>query len=391
MSQLFPPVLDPRTLQRQVWNTDTARRIPGVGRALAVTAGLASVMSLDAFRGIDPLPRPRILEQPDLQLARSTFVRMSLEDYLLEGNAASYVTARFENGWPAAVSWYPAHEWHAMIDPRTGRRRYWLRGREVNPDDVVHVQNGADPLNPARGVGVVEQYVRSLDRVALQEERERTDISEGQVPSIAVVAPASSDASEEDLDEAAVKWEEKFQAPGRKPVFLPDGTKVLPLSWSPSDAESQAARKASLQDVANMFNVDGYYLGAPASSHTYRTPGLMFTVHVRLTLNPLLAPFEDVWSMSWLPRGQRVTFAREEVQEDDLGTLVGTLTKASGGPVMLLNEARSRLKLAPVPGGDEMRSAAAPEEPAPESDDQDDPADDPANPEQDPENPEDES
>jgi HK97 family phage portal protein len=371
MSQLYPPPLDVRTLQRQVWNTETARRIPGVGRALDLLAGLSSQMSLDAIRGIVPLPRPRLLEQPDLDLARSTFVRLNIEDYLLEGNAAGLVTARFEDGWPATTKWYPAHDWHAMIDPQTGRRRYWLRGREVNRDDVVHVQNGADPLNPARGVGVVERYVRSLDRVALQEERERTDLSDGQVPSVAVTAP-QGDYSEEELDEAADKWAEKFGGPVRRPAFLPYGTEVTPLSWSPNDAEAQAARKASLVDVANMFNLDGYWLGAPASSHTYRTPGPLFLVLLRTTLNPILAPFEDTWTLQWLPRGQRVTFAREEILEDDMATTISTLTKATGGPIMTPNEGRTRIRLAPIDGGDELRSAAVEEDP-PEPDEPIDP------------------
>ena len=176
----------------------------------------------------------------------------------------------------------------------------------------------------------------------------------GQVPSVAVIAPAG-DNDEDELDAAAEKWEAKFSGPGRRPAILPNGTTVTPLGWNPSDGEAQAARKASLTDVANMFNLDGYWIGAPASSHTYRTPGAMFLVLLRTTLNPVLAPFEDTWSLRWLVRGKRVTFARAEVLEDDQHTTVNTLTKATGGPVMTTNEARTRLRLAPVDGGDELR------------------------------------
>lgn len=367
MTQLYPAPLEPRTLSRQVWNADTARAIPGVGRALDLIGGLASQMSLDVYAGIQPMPRPRLLEQPDLDLARSTFVRLHMDDYLLHGNACHLVTARGSDGYPAAVKWYAAHEWHVNEDPRTGRRRYWLRSRELGVDDVIHVQNGADPLNPARGVGVVERYIRSLDRVGLQEERERQDLTGGQVPSVAVIAPAG-DNDEDELDAAAEKWEAKFSGPGRRPAILPNGTTVTPLGWNPSDGEAQAARKASLTDVANMFNLDGYWIGAPASSHTYRTPGAMFLVLLRTTLNPVLAPFEDTWSLRWLVRGKRVTFARAEVLEDDQHTTVNTLTKATGGPVMTTNEARTRLRLAPVDGGDELRGSAEEEAPDPEPD-----------------------
>lgn len=373
MSQLYPAVLDPKTLTRQVWDANTARQIPGVGRALDLISGLISQMPLDEYAGIMPMPRPRLLENPDLDHVRPLFVSLQVEDYLLHGNAAHLVTARGRDGWPAAVRWYPAHCWHVVED--AGRERWWLNGRELDPDDVVHVQNGADPLAPQRGVGVVERYIRTLDRVATQEERERQDTAGGNVPSIAVIAP-QSDMSEDELDEAAAKWEEKFQGPGRKPGIFPAGTTVTPLAWSPNDAQASALRQLALTDTANMFNLDGYWLGAPASSHTYRTPGILFLVMVRTTLNRILAPFEETWSLKWLPRGRKVTFDRAAIQGDELKTTVATLVQATGRPVMTLNEGRAVLKLAPVEGGDELLPAAAaepdpepePEEPADEAD-----------------------
>jgi hypothetical protein len=293
---------------------------------------------------------------------------------LLHGNACHLVTARGADGWPAAVRWYPAHAWHVVRDERTGARRYWLQGREVNADDVVHVQRGADPLNDCRGVGVVEQYVNSLDRVALLDERQRTDTAGGYVPSVAVIAPEHDDSTDTELDQQAARWEQKFSGPGRRPVMLPYGTTVTPLSWNPSDSEASAARGASLLDVANMFGLDGYWLGAPASSHTYRTPGALFLVLMRTTLGAVLAPFEDAWSQRWLVRGRRVTFQREAVLGDDFATQVTTLVSATGGPVLTLDEARSRRSLGPVPGGDTLRTAAAapaaaPPAPAPDPQD----------------------
>lgn len=366
--------VEPRTLTRQVWDVNTARQIPGVGRALDLIGGLISQMELDAFRGIDPLPRPRLLEDPDLDHVRSLFVRLQIDDYQLHGNAAHLVTVRGFDGWPAATRWFPAQAWHTIYED--GRRRYWLYGREVNPNDVVHVQNGADPLNPARGVGIVERYVRTLDRVALEEERERTDLTDGSVPSVAVIAPDGDDSDQDELDEQAERWEDKFRGPGRRPAILPGGTKVIPLAWSPTDSQMVEARKASLTDVANMFNLDGYWIGAPASSHTYRTPGPLFLVMLRTTLEGILAPFEDTWSKFWLPRGQRVTANRAKLTGDDFATEVATLVKASGRPVMTRNEARTRLRLGPVEGGDEFPTAAV-EQPADDEPEDTPPEDEP--------------
>lgn len=375
MTQLYPTPLDPKTLTRQVWDTTTARRIPGVGRALDLIGGSISVMTLDAYRGIHPLPRPRLLEKPDLDFARSTFVRMQIEDYEIHGNAAHLVTVRDKNGRPAAVKWYPAHRWYVMEDPETARRRYWLDGREVSAYDVVHVQNGADPMNPARGVGRIERYIRTFDRVALQEESERQNLTGGNVPSAAVIAPQST-LSEEEMDEAAALWEEKFRGPGRRPGIFPAGTQVVPLSWSPEDQQATLARQMSLTDTANAFNLDAYWLGAPGSSHTYRSPGPLFLTLLRTTLEPIIAPFEELWSEAWLVRGKTVVFDRSKVLADDQQTTVNTLMKATGGkPVMSQDEARAVLKLAPrgLDGLDPLYDATPTGDAAPEDNENDQP------------------
>lgn len=369
MSQIYP-VLEPRTLSRQVWDAASARAIPGVSKALNLIAGLTSQMPLDDFRGIQPLPRPRLLEQPDLDLVRSVFVLLHIEDFLLHGNAAHLVTARDRStGLPAAVKWYPAHAWGITDKPG----EWYLHGKRVPDDDVIHVQHGADPVNPRRGVGLIERHIRSLDRVALQEETERQNLVGGGVPSAAVIAP-QKELTETELDEAGAKWEEKFRGPGRRPAIFPNGTQVVPLAWSPNDQQATLARQLSLTDVANIFGLDGYWLGAPGSSHTYRSPGPLFLMLLRTTIDTVLAPFEDTWSLRWLPRGRKVVFDRAQVLGDDMATTIKTLTTATGGrPVLTVNEARAVLKRAPVEGGDELPAEPV-AQPAP--DDEPDPDDD---------------
>lgn len=375
MSQLYPAVLDPKTLTRQVWDVRTARRIPGVGRALGLICGLISQMPLDLFRGIVPLPRPRLLEDPDMDKILALFLSLHVEDYLLQGNAAHLVTSRFsrgeQTGWPAATAWFPASQWHVNVED--GRRRYWLNGREVSAYDVVHVQRGADPLNPARGVGVVEEYLNTFDRVALQEAAERAGLTGGSVPSVAITLPADDDSTDEELDDQATAWEDKFGGPVRRPAMLPNGTVVTPLGWNPSDGQMVEARQLALTDTANMFNLDAYWLGAKASSHTYRSPGPLFLTLLRTTIEGILAPLEGVWSKAWVPRGQMVQFGRQKVLGDDFASMVKALVAATGGPVLTPNEGRTRLQLGPVDGGDELRPAAVTDP------DQADPDDEPEN------------
>lgn len=312
----------PSTLTRQVWDANTARALPGVGRALAVYGGLISGCLLRlAKAGELEEQRPRLLQRPDPDTARPTFVGVHVEDYLLHGNATHLVTARDAYGYPAAVRWYPAHRWFIVEDDRDGQPIYHLDGQPVPRHNVVHVQRGADPVFPWRGVGVVEQHVRALDRAGLEEAAESINLTERGRPDIAIITP-QSEPNPTELDAAADKWVARFTGSGRKPAFFPKDTQVVPLSWNPKDAQMVEARRMSLQDMANLFNLDGYWLGAGAPSHTYRSPGAMFLAMLKISLNPVMDVFEDVWSQAWFPRGTEVRFDRAGLLQDDLGTMV---------------------------------------------------------------------
>ena len=126
---------------------------------------------------------------------------------------------------------------------------------------------------------------------------------------------------------------------------MPAGTQVVPLAWSPEAAQLVEVRKMGLQDVANMFNLDGYWLGAPTAGMTYRSPGQQWMQLLRSTLEPILADFEGVWSAAWVPRGHTVAFNRKMLLAEDMQTTVNTLSKAIAAGLMTLAEARGYMGL----------------------------------------------
>ena len=379
--QLWPPVMDPAKLTRQVWDANTARTIPGVGRALQLYGGLISQCALDLYRGDEILnPRPRFLSIPDVSLrARSTYVRVQVEDYLLHGNALHVVTMRDSGGKVQGTKWFPAWMWH-MADPSTtrdGGPDYYLNGISVPRDDVVHVQRGAAPGQPWRGVGVVEEHIKTLNRAGLEEAAESENLSGGGVPSIAVIAP-DPNLDKDDAVKAADDWQERFAGPGRRPAVLPNGTQVIPLGWDPQQGEMVAARQMTLVDIANGFNLEPYWLGAPGSSHTYKSPGPMFLQLLRTSLNPVMVDFEQVWSLLWMPQaGRTVKFDRLELTRDDFSTEVTTGAAAVGARLMTREEWRIRwgMPIEPQFGSLEPPPAPAPPQPEPDPTDPTDPTD----------------
>jgi len=354
-----------------VFDVPSARHIPAVARALQLFSGLVKQMPIDAYRGYQRVaPTPRLCQRPDPDRAGSWFVHVSVEDYLLFGNAISLVTARGADGWPLSAVWLPADWVYIIWQPWAPESAltYTYLGTELPLGDVIHVRRGADHTMPVRGVGVVEEFLGTLDRVAMEEEYERGALAGGAVPSVAVVTPQAS-LTQDVADDAKDAWLAKFSGPQREPVILPNGTQVIPLAWSPTDTQLSEARKLSLVDVANMFNLDGYWLGAPVAGMTYRTAGPQYMQVLRTSLEPLLADFEDVWSSAWLPRGTNIRFRRSQLLRDDLSVSMTAAVAGYGAGIMTQAEARVEVGLPPdMPGaigaGADIAQPSPPTEPA---------------------------
>lgn len=343
------------------------KAIPAIGRGLSLIGGMAMQMPMDAMRGDVKLPQPRLLAQPDLDADRAWFVGQQVEDYLVHGNAVHLVTARDATGWPAAVKHLPC----ALVDllvASDGTRTYSYRGVELPQGQVVHVRRGADPLVPERGMGILEQYSRSLARIDKQGQYEESVLDGAAIPSAVVTVVGKP--SQAEMDDASERWMERFAGPQRRPVFLPSGTEVKPLSWSPSDSQLVEARQLSLVDAANVMNLDSFWVGGSISSGlTYRSPGPMWLNLLRQTLAPILEQLELTWSLGWLPHGQRVRFARDVVLAEDKATATSWIGRAidkglisqSEGRVALGYSAELPAELKPKPVPPQLAATVEPE------------------------------
>ena len=285
-----------------VFDAQSARRIPAVQRAIQLYGGMVKQMPMDAYRGGKPMDRPALLDSPDPSPTwpRSRFVMSAVEDYVLSGNTVSYVTARGADGWPLAVKYLPITWVYISWMPGEPQSvQYTYLGETLDPENVIHVARGVDRFYPIRGVGVVEEALSTLDRVAAEEEYERSTLAGSSVPSVAIITPQAT-LSQDVADQAKDNWVEKYSG-GRVPAILPNGTQVIPLAWSPSDAQMTEARHMSLIDVANMFNLDAYWFSVPVAGMTYKTSAPQYQQILRTSIEPVLADFEGVWSQAWLP------------------------------------------------------------------------------------------
>jgi HK97 family phage portal protein len=320
-----------------VYDAASARHVPAVGRAIQLYGGMTKQMPIDAYRAGQVLdPRPSLLKSPDPSPVwpRSRFVQCSVEDYLLSGNTVSLVTVRGVDGWPLAVRYLPINWVYVMwTGGDFANASYSFYGQPLPAEDVIHISRGVDRNYPVRGVGVVEEYFSTLERAAMEEEYERSALAGGAVPSVAIVTPQAT-LTQDVADDAKSNWLAKFGGPAREPAILPNGTQVIPLAWSPTDTQLVEARKMSLTDVANMFNLDSYWLGAAVQGMTYKTAAPQYQQILRTSIEPVLADFEQVWSDAWFPRGTEVRFDRNKLLAEDLPTTAQALQLLVSGGIV---------------------------------------------------------
>ena len=276
-----------------VYDATSARHIPAVGRALGLYAGLCKQMPMEAYRTDMTASNltPRILARPDPTNGGPWFVQVSVEDYLLNGNA--FVVGHEPRRRRVAVVGHVATRelCDRFLRPDVGRRDVQLprgtvtdRGRHPRKTRRGPLLPG--PGNRRRGGILSDVGPRGDGRRSGKRRATGTAAAFRRSPSLRHNRHSNQDVA----DEAKANWMDKFGGPVREPVILPNGTVVQPLAWSPTDTQLVEARHMSLIDVANMFNLDGYWLGAPVAGMTYRTAGPQYQQILRTSLESVLKP-----------------------------------------------------------------------------------------------------
>jgi hypothetical protein len=163
-----------------------------------------------------------------------------------------------------------------------------------------------------------------------------------------VDAPAWSNAARNAFEEDLTN---RMRGRTRKPVVLEEGMEMRPFGISPSDAQMLEARRWATAQVAAEFGLPLGMIGLEPDVEKARAE---FYANC---LPPYCENFTRMLDQRILVRVYDWTegtfeFNLDEKQQGD--ELLKALTSASGRAVMLTNEARAKLNLPPVDGGDEL-------------------------------------
>ncbi|HVJ27787.1 MAG TPA: phage portal protein [Vicinamibacterales bacterium] len=308
----------------------------------------------DAERQAKPdHPAALSLRYPNLDTTSDSFIRSLFTDYLIYKNAYALMIPA---GNQIAFEHMPA----ANIEIRgnslfraEGYRYHRIDGTWVDftPEQVLHWR-GENPHDPRIGLSPLDT-LRSViaEDAALQAatvELANAGLTEPTWVFRPLEAPGWSNEARKGFEEDLTN---RMRRRNKTPVVLEEGMEMRSFGVSPKDAEMMAVRQWAIERVASLYGVP---LGMVGMDSNVKDAQSQFYAD---TLPPYCEDFTSFLNQRILVRAYNWTKGCFEFNLDEkhMGDdRLAALTSATGRPVMVTNEARARLNLPPVDGGDEL-------------------------------------
>lgn len=241
-------------------------------------------------------PTPLILAKPVVgQSPFNTYADM-VRALLVHGNAC-YIPLGFdEAGNITQVAPLPPNSTRIYIDD-AGYKVFECGELKLNADEVIHFAINTQLGNGGIGIGVVEQYRRSIGlQLDQQLYAAGTYKNAGVPPSI-----ISIDADKITTAQADAVREAWLTANGtnrRAPAVVAKAMKFETVAFTPEDMEFLASRQFSVSEMAFMFGISPGYLGASigGTSLTYENLQGRSVQLITESVGPFLRVLEESFS-----------------------------------------------------------------------------------------------
>jgi len=299
-------------------------------------------------------PAALSLRYPSEETSADSWIRSMLKDFLLFDDAFSVINPA--PGGQINLNWVPAH----MVEVRgsslfraEGYRVWRIDGTWIDfpPDQMLH-WHGENPLDPRVGLSRLDTLRGVIaEDAALQQaivELATSGLTETVAFSRPLEAPLWSNEARKGFEQDVAN---RLRRRNSVPVVLEEGIMPVKVGVSPHDAQMFELRRWAIERVATIFGVP---LGMVGLADDVAAAREEFYSDV---LPPYCEDFTKMLNQRILVRlydDQDYCFEfnlDEKLMGDER---LKTLVAASGRPVMTTDEARAKLNLPPIDGGDEL-------------------------------------
>lgn len=361
MSLFAKRALNPDPVRTSVWMpaTNWSGEAITESTALEVTALMAcisliadSVASLP-LRGIrhvgdrtEPVAIPKWLDNSD-EHTQYELIHMIVTSLALHGNAYVYIDRDVNTNTPVMLT--PLHPTNVQVNIVNRQRYYTTNGTVIDPNNMLHMRWWTPPQS-AVGLSPIEMQRNTIGLALAQARFVNQWYSEGATPSS--VLEVDGDMTTDQAKVLQATWESSHRRK-RRPAVLTNGMKWKPITASAQDMELAESREQTINDIARIFRVPNYMIGARGDSQTYQNNESAGMHFVTYTLLPWLVRIERALSgLMVAPR--EIKFDTSAFLRANTTERVRAYQTAIMSGILTPNEARAREGQEPYIGGDEF-------------------------------------
>ena len=332
-------------------STTTVMGLPAANRAvLLISNAVAGMAPADVWKdGFRQDARPSLLERPNSTYGLFDFFQMGTAMAIMRGNFLALHADFDADGNPQQLVPVPAGFWLAYFDG-DGYLVYNVKGKTYQRDQVFHIRANTLPNQPM-GIGVVEQFRRSLGHQLDQQNLAADTYRSGSVPQ-GIIKLDLPEVEQAQSDYVQNQWLQKHSGGAQVPAVLPKTMTFEALQWTPEDLQFLQARQYSVGEMALMFNLDPTDLGATlagaASTMTYANIEQRSNARIVDSYSPWMRRWEDELS-DCRPDGEVVKLDPENQLRTDSKTQAEVDQLRVGTSIRSTDEIRKRDGYKPLP------------------------------------------
>ncbi len=330
--------------------------------AIDLICSVASQLPIDTFKkqgdgSSKNVGNPKVIEDPAGDgYGAADWVYQYLLSKLGSGNVVGRQTFDASTGYPVQTVLYHPDTVRGERDRVTGRRRWWIDGKEEpNPDNVWHKRSYPVP-GCLMGMSPLRTHMTNIQLGIASTRFGAQFFSDSAIPS-ALLTNEEAEIDQPQATEVKARWMSAIWGT-REPAVFGKGWKYSPISLNPDESQFLETNKYSQAQCAriygpNVAEILGYETGG---TMTYSNQVERSMDFLKYTLNRWLRDVENVMT-AWLPRGQFVKLNRKALLETDLLGRFKAYQLAIASKFMAPSEAREKEDWAPLT--DEQREEIA--------------------------------
>ena len=362
-----------------VANLDAAqlyRTQPNLRAVISFLADNAAQIPIKVYDRASDTDRPRVLDSPAALLLANPNPDMTAYEFKRWAYSDLYLYDRFlclllpsketESGWelrPVPGVWIKAYKGTSPFAPES----IIIGTNGSTPVEVPSknfvLYHGYDPTDPMRQYAKISALKETLhEQIESNHFRRQMWHRGGRFNSYLTrpkdVAAWSDGAFERFKETWKESWAGSNSSEGGGMPILEDGMEIKTVQFNSRDAQWAEAVKLSREDCAAVYHVNPAMIW-PGSGQTYASARDNARALYNDCLAPTLMQFTDRINQAILPRiGEpKGHYAAYDITIKTEGTYeekIATLSSAVGAPFLSRNEARARLDLPAIDGGDEL-------------------------------------